>query len=375
MTTSVTIVGAGLGGLTLARVLHVHGIAATVYEAEPSAEARAQGGQLDIHEHDGQVALAMAGLTDEFRAIIHQGAQASRVLDRHGTVLLEEPDDGNGGRPEVFRGDLRRILLDSLPGGTVRWGHKVVDVHPAGDCRQTLTLADGSTVTTTVLVGADGAWSRVRPLLSAAAPEYAGTTYIETYLHDPDNRHPAAAALVGAGAMYALAPGRGIAVHREPEALHIYAQLRCSVDWIRTVDFTDTATATDRVVAEFTGWAPELTALITEADTPLVPRRIVALPDEHRWDRVPGVTLIGDAAHVMAPSGDGANLAMVDGAQLGLAIAAQPDDVEAAFTAYEQALFPRCKQAATAAGHIVELMLGDRAPFGLVEFFNDGARR
>lgn len=373
MTTLVTIVGAGLGGLILARVLHVHGIPATVYEAEPSADARAQGGHLDIHEHDGQVALALADLSEEFRAIIHPGAEASRVLDHHGTVLLAEPDDGAGGRPEVFRGDLRRMLLDSLPDGTVRWGHKLVDVHPVDHGRYTLTFAEGSTVSTTILVGADGTWSRVRPLLSAAEPRYVGTTYIETYLRDPDTRHTAAAALVGAGAMYALAPGRGIVVHREPDALHTYAQLRCPASWMGGIDFTDTATAIDRVVAEFTGWAPALTALITEADTPLVPRAIFALPDEHRWNRVPGATLVGDAAHVMVPSGDGANMAMVDGAQLGRAIAAQPDDIEAAFTAYEKALFPRCKTAAAAAGTIVDLMLGDRAPFGLVEFFTGGA--
>src|SRR5690242_14552098 len=128
MTTPVTIVGAGLGGLTLARVLHVHGIPATVYEAEPSAGTRAQGGQLDIHEHDGQVALAAASLTSEFRAIINEGGEALRVLDRHGKVLLDEPDDGNGGRPEVLRGDLRRILLDSLPSETVRWGKKLTGV-------------------------------------------------------------------------------------------------------------------------------------------------------------------------------------------------------------------------------------------------------
>lgn len=371
--TSVTIIGAGIGGLTLARVLHVHGIPATVYEAEPSADARAQGGHLDIHEHDGQVALAAADLTDEFRAIIHSGAEASRVLDQHGTVLLDEPDDGTGGRPEVFRGDLRRILLDSLPDGTVRWAHKVVDVHPLADDRQAVTFADGSTVTANVLVGADGTWSRVRSLLSAAQPQYVGTTYIETYLHDPDNRHPAPAALVGDGAMYALAPGRGIAVHREPDALHVYVQVRCPAEWIAGVDFADTATAKSRVLAEFTGWAPELTALINDADTPLIPRAIFALPNGHRWDRVPGVSLIGDAAHVMVPSGDGANMAMVDGAQLGQALAAPGNDVEAAFIAYEEALFPRCEQAASAADNIVDLMLGDRAPFGLVEFFTGGA--
>jgi 2-polyprenyl-6-methoxyphenol hydroxylase-like FAD-dependent oxidoreductase len=370
MTRPITIVGAGLGGLTLARVLHVRGIPATIYEAEPSAAARTQGGQLDIHEHNGQLALEAAGLTSEFRAIIHEGGEASRALDQHGTVLLDDPDDGTAGRPEVLRGDLRQILLDSLPGEMIQWGRKVTDARPLGDGRHELTFADGSAVTSSLLVGADGAWSRIRPLLSGAEPEYVGTTFIETYLYDADQRHPATAEAVGGGAMYALAPGQGIVAHREAgDILHTYVELNRTAEWVAGIDFTDAAAATARVAAEFDGWAPELTALITDGETAPVPRMIYTLPSGHRWDRVPGVTLLGDAAHLMPPSGEGANLAMLDGAELGMAIAAHPGDIETALAAYEAALFPRSEFEAADAYLILDLCLGDRAPFGLIDFF------
>lgn len=301
MTTPVTIIGAGLGGLTLARVLHLHGIPATIYEAETSADARTQGGQLDIHKYNGQLALEAAGLTDEFRAIIHEGGEAVRVLDQHGAVLLDQPDDGTGGRPEALREDLRRILINSLPGEMIQWGHKVTSVRPLGDGRHELTFADGPTVTTGLLVGADGAWSRVRPLLSDAKPEYVGTSFIETYLYDADQRHPAAAKAVGDGSLFAVTTGKGILGHREADAvLHTYVALNKPQEWIAAI-LASPETAGAQVAAEFTGWAPELTALITDGETALAPRPISALLIGHRWDRVPGVTLLGDAAHLMSP--------------------------------------------------------------------------
>ncbi|MFI9382559.1 FAD-dependent oxidoreductase [Kutzneria sp. NPDC052558] len=370
MTAPVTIVGAGLGGLVLARVLHIHGVPVAVYEAEASPTARAQGGMLDIRDHNGQVAIKAAGLYEEFLGLVHHGGEATRVLDRHGAVLFDEPDDGAGRRPEVPRGRLRQLLLDSLPAGTVHWGHKVAGVRTLDDGRHQLTFADGSTVTADLLVGADGTWSRVRSLVSTAKPAYTGTTYIETYLHDSDSRHPASAEAVGGGGMFGLEPGRGITAHREPGGvLHTYAQLAKPEEWVAGIDFTDPAAARAQVAAEFDGWAPELLALITDADTPPVPRPIYALPAGHRWSRVPGVTLLGDAAHVTAPSGDGANIAMFDGAQLALALVSHPTDPDAALADYEAALFVRAAATAAESVELNAIMFGANSPHSLVEMF------
>jgi 2-polyprenyl-6-methoxyphenol hydroxylase-like FAD-dependent oxidoreductase len=111
---------------------------------------------LDIHDYNGQLAVEAAGLTDEFRGLILEGRQAMRVLDPNGTVLLDKADDGTGGRPEVQRAELRQLLLDSLPADTVRWGHKVSSVRALGDGHHEVIFADGSTATTSLLVGADG---------------------------------------------------------------------------------------------------------------------------------------------------------------------------------------------------------------------------
>lgn len=368
--TSIAIIGAGLGGLVLARVLHLHGIAATVYEADASADARTQGGLLDIHDFNGQLALKDAGLFEEFTALIHHGGQATRVLDQHGTVLFEHADDGTGGRPEVQRGELRRILLESLPDGTVQWDRKLAQVLALGDGQHQLQFADGSSVKCGLLVGADGAWSRVRPLLSDARPVYTGTALIEAWLRNADRDHPATAAAAGGGSMFAVAPGKGILSHREPGGvLHAYIALSKPEAWLDQIDFSDAPAAKARIAAEFEDWAPALTALITDNDSAPVLRKLHSLPLEHRWPRVPGVTLVGDAAHLMIPSGEGANLAMLDGAELAKALAAHPGDIETALAAYESELFPRSAMAAAEAEQLNQVLYGDRSPHSLVQMF------
>ncbi|MBP1204927.1 2-polyprenyl-6-methoxyphenol hydroxylase-like FAD-dependent oxidoreductase [Duganella sp. 1411] len=370
MTSAITIIGAGLGGLMLARVLHVHGIAATVYEADASAHARTQGGMLDIHDYNGQPALRAAGLYDQFVGLIHPGGEAMRVLSKDGALLFAQADDGSGGRPEVLRGELRRLLLASLPAGAVQWGRKLTSIAALADGEHVVTFADGSRVTTRLLVGADGAWSKVRQLLTDVKPTYSGKTFVETFLFDSDRLYPDSAQAVGGGALFAMAGGQGIFAHREPNGvLHTYAALNKPQGWAAGIDFSDRGAALARVAAEFEGWAPALTTLITGSATDPVAREVMSLPGDHRWARTPGVTLVGDAAHLMVPSGEGANLAMFDGAELARAIVAHPGDIEAALAAYENDLFPRSALAAAEAVGVFDACFGPNAPQSLLDMF------
>ena len=371
MFSPVTIIGAGLGGLVLARVLQLNGISATVYELDGSDQARSQGGQLDLHPHNGQLALEIAGLSEQFRSIVHMGGAAARVVDRHGVVLAEMADDGSMDNPEALRGDIRRILLDSLDPGTMQWGKKLVSVVALGEGRHDLTFADSTSVVTDVLVGADGVWSKVRPLLSDHVPTYSGLSYIDTYLDDVDARHSGVANMVGDGALYALEPGRGFLAHRERGSrIHNYVVLDETPEWFHAINFKNAQSVRRQLVAKFDGWADDLRALITDSDSNPILRSIYELPDDHRWDRSPGVTLIGDAAHATVPGSDGANNAMLDGALLAQSIAAHPDNIEDALTEFEHVMFIRSAAAAAVGHQDVELIFGSGAPHALADLVN-----
>ena len=109
-TSRIAIIGGGPGGLTLARILQKHGIHATVYEQEHSANARSQGGSLDLHHESGLKALREADLFNDFLKCARYESQHMRVLDKKGVVYLDEGEMGplpeigdEQSRPEIDR--------------------------------------------------------------------------------------------------------------------------------------------------------------------------------------------------------------------------------------------------------------------------------
>ena len=367
----IAIVGAGLGGLALARVLHVNGIDAAVYERESSREARGQGGMLDIHS--GQRALREAGLIDEFFAIARGEGQDMRLLTPDGTLLFQEdtPDDAPLERPEVDRADLRGLLLDSLPEGTVRWGHAFASADNG-----LLHFADGGTATCDLLVGADGASSRVRPLVTDARPAPIGQNVVEVGIPDIDRTHPDLAAMVGRGNYWVLGDGISLAAQRNGDG-----RVRIGVsfyntaeDWFATsgIPFDDPPAARARLIDLLPGWHPRITALIAACDDAITPRSITTLPIGLTWPPTPGVTLVGDAAHLMPPTGRGANMALLDGAHLALALAAHPDDLPNAVEEYEREMFERTGQAARRSAEMKKMLMSPDAAQKLLAFFQGG---
>jgi 2-polyprenyl-6-methoxyphenol hydroxylase-like FAD-dependent oxidoreductase len=203
-TPRIAIVGAGPGGLLCARVLQRRGIEVAVYDADTSVDARDAGGTLDLKADSGQIALEDAGLLAEFRALARPEGQAKSRLDQHGTVLTAYvPEEDDEAATEIDRGQLRRLLAEHLATGTVRWGHRLRTATPLGDGVHRLEFDDGTVTETDLLIGADGAWSRVRPLLTDATPAYTGVSFLDVRFDDVDHRHPRIAELVGDGHMFA----------------------------------------------------------------------------------------------------------------------------------------------------------------------------
>jgi len=286
-------------------------------------------------------------------------------MDSAGTIVFHKvPEAGEVFKPEIDRGQLRDLLLDSLQPGTVRWSRALERVSGPADGPRLLHFTDGSTVETDLVIGADGAFSRVRPAISAAVPEYSGVSFLEAWFSEVTDRHSGIAKLVGQGGAAAADGDRGMFAQRNSgDHIRVYLIQRAPVDWIGCAGLApdDTDGVRALLLKEYAQWSPSLRRMITDNEGPYVNRPIFALPVPHTWEHNPTVTLLGDAAHVMPPLGVGVNLAMLDASELALAIAGSTTVADAIRT-YEQTMLPRSTEIAKLLEGGAEQLLSDDIP-------------
>jgi 2-polyprenyl-6-methoxyphenol hydroxylase-like FAD-dependent oxidoreductase len=343
----IAIVGAGPCGLTLARLLQQKGADVRVFELDLSTATRNQGGSLDLHEDSGQLALRKAGLHEKFLSACRPEGQAVRVADKHGKLFVDlQPKDEAETRPEIDRGVLRNLLIDSLDAGTIKWGHQLESVERSAEGHLRLAFTDDRHVDADLVFGCDGAWSKVRPFLSTTRPYYCGITIVESWMSSVETRHARVAELVGPGIFLATGDDKGLLAQRNGDGnIRGYVVLRVPEDWTQRCGFAfDQLDATRQGLLKiFEGWAPHLLEMLTEPDV-FIPRPLYTHPPRQAaWLDRTDVTLLGDAAHVMPFfTGRGVNLAMLDAVELADNLTSgRFADVAQGIRAYETGMFNR----------------------------------
>lgn len=345
----IAIVGGGPGGLTLARLLQLKGAAVKVYERDQSKEARVQGAIVDLHFDSGLKVIKAAGLMDAFKAGYMPGADKFRFLDKNATILFDEPNQGAGNfddkhfRPEIDRGALRNLLIDSLLPETVVWDSQFASMEEVnGGWR--LNFTNGTTAVADIVIGSDGYRSKIRPYVTAIKERYSGSTIIQGEIDNPETECPEMYALLDKANLIAMDPGKTIAAQpRGDGGLTFYAASLYPEDWIKTsgIDFNNSGEVYDYLVSFFEGWSPVFYKLF-KACSHFVARPLNYFPLDQYWDAKANVTLIGDAAHLMPPSGEGVNTAMLDALDISECLTSgEFDDLPTAIGAYEQRMRAR----------------------------------
>jgi 2-polyprenyl-6-methoxyphenol hydroxylase-like FAD-dependent oxidoreductase len=375
----IAIVGGGPGGLTLARLLQIKGEQVTVYERDLNKEVRVQGATLDLHSDSGLAALEKAGLMDAFKANYRPGAEKMRIVDMQATILYDEHRErteerfgGKFSRPEIDRGPLRNMLLESLRPHTVVWDSHFVAMNRQGDGWQ-LSFKNNSSAYADIVIGADGANSGIRPYVTSIKPFYSGVSVVEGNVYHSETRTPTVHHLLKGGKIFAFGGCKDLIVSSKGDgSLNFYASCKIEEGWVKNggIDFSDKSQVLQWFKKEFSGWGQIWLELFEHVTAPYIPRTLYCMPLDQFWDPLPNLTLLGDAAHLMPPfAGEGVNMAMLDALELSECL--DCDEVQKSIAFYEENMRKRGAEAAQASLENAEWMHSDNALRLMLNMFKD----
>ncbi|KXS96658.1 hypothetical protein AC579_6329 [Pseudocercospora musae] len=373
----IAILGAGPGGLTLARLLELKGFDYVVFERDSHRSHRPQGGSLDIHVGSGQLAVKEAGLWDDFLEFARYDAPTT-ITDKDGTVVFRmdpEPGEGVFDRPEIDRAALRNLLLDSVPTSKIQWGRKVSQLSRNKDGTMSVEFQEGRIEAGfQLVVGADGARSKARSMAI-----YEGLAYLATAIDPTHSIYPKIVERAGKGTFNSVGTGKMLTLQYTGDGLYnVYIGLKLPVSWAVEGSrlLQDPPGLRKWLVEEpFADWAELVTDVIRDGEGEYRMWSLGSVPHESlNWTSVTDVTLVGDAAHVTYPNGEGVNNAMHDSLQLAQKIEEFGlNSLDRAVAEYEKLMLPRAREHVKDGLGTRELMFGQKAPEGFKKVFDEHA--
>ncbi|MBO9585030.1 MAG: FAD-dependent monooxygenase [Flavobacterium sp.] len=363
----VAIVGGGMGGLMLARLLQLQDINVKVYERDLNSEVRVQGSPLDLHEDSGLIAMEKANLLDEFYKNVRPNASKARIVNQNFELKFDEHNirktvseetsnakqdslqDIAKPRPEIDRSELRAVLMRSLLPETIVWNSQFLSTEKENDGWR-LFFKNGATVYADLVIGADGANSKIRPYLSSQKPIYSGITMIEGTIYNAKENAPKLFEFSKGGKVLALGKEQTIMYGTKGDgSLMFLLSSKIPENWIaeNNLDFKDNQKIFDWFKDVYPDWSSKWYELFTSSELHFILRPQYYFPQNQSWETQKNITIIGDAAHRMPPfAGKGANLAMLDAVELAHFLTHNPfSDIKTAISSFEKRMLERASEA------------------------------
>lgn len=377
----IAIIGGGPGGLTLARLLQLKGVNVKVYERDIDKNARVQGSPLDLHDDSGLAALRKANLLDEFKQNYLVGADKTTITNAIAEIVFSDHETEQSEdfghehfRPEIDRGALRKILLDSLQPENIVWDSHFISMEKQGE-GWLLHFKNEKNAYADIVIGADGANSKIRPYITDIKPFYSGITMLEGNVYEAEKYVPNISAILRGGKIMAFGNEKDILMGQKANGeIGFYASFKAEENWTTEsgLDFSNKAQILEWFKTTYSEWSNVWYELFENATTPFIPRPINCMPLNQTWEALPNVTILGDAAHLMPPfAGEGVNMAMLDALELSERLTTnQHNSIQDAISFYETNMRKRASRMAKESLENGERMHSENALTTMTAFFS-----